>query len=267
MSTGNHVTTERMWARFMVAVLLTVLVAGLVLTWVQVSVDRNARNALQVSEFISSAQRGQAGNYTAVYQVTGDNITFNSIGMVTISEMPGPPKTVSKPNKYGVSGSGKHAYIFRETSGNLVQWILNGSNASWCMRLPTFKQPGLQCYGPTPDAGGNAFAMQLPPFVPTRSLQEVESFNWWNHTGHARPPTISVERSVPFGDLRCLHQYQGSQRLTTCVDASGFIVSSFWRSYKNWSKAGLTSFSHRVVPQDFEMMAKSSTEFVPVPPL
>lgn len=267
MSADIHVTTQRMWARFIAIIVLTALVIGLVLTWVQFSVDRNARYASQVPDFISSVQRGQAGNYNAVYQVTGDNIIFNYFGTVTISEEPSLHKVVSPPNKYGVSGSGKHAYVFRETNGNLVQWILNGSNASWCMRLPAYKQVSLQCYGPTPIAGGNAFLMQLPPFVPTTSLQEVESFNVWTQTNHARPPAISVETSTSFGDLRCLHQYQGSERLTTCIDASGFIVSSFWRSYKNWSKAELTSFSHRVAPKDFEMMARSSKKFIPVPPL
>lgn len=227
----------------------------------------------QVAQFIRAAQQATDSQFSATYQVSGNGVVFHYAGRIAIAQIPNAPGTKVRTNSDGYRETGRFAYVVHEKDGSIVQWIVNEGQVSSCLRLPhdTYAHAlTLTCSGPSPYLTSNGFIMQDEAFVPTVAIQEMRSFLNYPR----RAPFTTTQRSRQFGRLRCLHQTYQSERLTTCEDRSGFIVSTLWRNshlpigipYAR-SSAVLQSFSHRANPRVLSTLLKPTTTLVLLPPI
>lgn len=214
---------RRRWTfGFLLLVALAVGVA-LITTMIFTSAPSKTTPSVSAASFIKLMQDGADKAYVATYQVK--EYDFFSSGSIVVANIPSAPGATAIPNADGYSSTLRSAYVFRGTNGRIVQWILNGTNVSACINVPsTTGYKDLQCSRPSPFIPSNGFSEEGVGLVPANILQSVESFS---STWLSNSPSIYFEGSNRFGTLQCLLQTEshGGMRQTTCVDHDGFVVS------------------------------------------
>lgn len=220
----------------------------------------------QIPLFVRSAQLANNKEFTATYRTTGPTAVYEYNSVITISRIPNPLDTRPKRSTQGILETGQYAYVVHEANGNIIQWIQNEGNVRWCMKLlvneyATAKT--LKCSPVGPNIASNGYAEMMVPFIPTNALAQIGEMN----APGQRSPIMVYESSTKFGQLRCLRQYEGTERLTTCENREGFIVSSLFRNGHAENGAFLLSFSHHSDPKVLLPMTTGVTKSLDFPPI
>ncbi len=220
------------------------------------------------SDFIALMKKANGDRFVASYALK-DYLFFPS-GKITIAQMPSPPGTKVVTNADGYSGSGRYAYVFRGTTGRIVQWIKINTNVSSCQNVlksgnyatGTFGK--LECSKPGPYIPSNGYVEEDAGFVPTYVGEQVTQYS----KVVSRPPaTIATKTSRRFGSLRCLTQHSGPSSQTTCIDRRGFVVSWLLREGAHYTtQVTLTSLDFHPTQRDFTTLTKPTTSAM-LPPV
>ncbi len=222
-----------------------------------------ARNTTSVATFLDTMQGAAVAPFRLTYDVTG--YLFFGSGSFVIAQLPNPPGTKVKTNRDGYSGSGRNSYLFRGTTGRIVQWIKIDTIVSACANFPisgnyetgAFGEP--RCSRPSPFLPSNGFAEEDAGFVPNYVLQQVTEFAQMNTR---RKTSIRSGYSRKFGRLLCLTQYSGQTTQTTCLDHEGNVVSWFMNNGSNFvSRVVLTSFTSHPTFHDFTPIVRPTSAF------
>jgi hypothetical protein len=262
--------------RFVAVILVTVLLIGALLTFAQwrphqhpSASDRRALVAAaltKVDSFVSAEDHSTGQPFTVTYKVTGSTWAFLYTGFETISYAPKDTGRVVPPKLVAVNGMGRYGYVFREADQNIVQWILDGSSVSWCLKIPSIpraKLAHLECTGPHPYIASNGYAIQSQPFIPTTALTNV-TYTW---PGSTPLPTFTKSRSSVLGAVHCMTEFGASSQLTTCIDSSGFLASTNWRSSDLWSRATAVSWRNYPDGSVLTTLARSTMKYPTLPPV
>ena len=90
--------------------------------------SKRSRTTTSVTTFINAIQHANDARFVATYRLR--SYLFFSSGTIVIAQIPSPPGTRATTNADGYSGSGRYAYLFRGSTGRIIQWIKIGTNVS-----------------------------------------------------------------------------------------------------------------------------------------
>jgi hypothetical protein len=263
MGSDVPTTTRTTWMRVMAVLGLVVITIAATLIATQLTSAHQSKTTMSDSKFLALANRAAKEQFVATYVVKGNASPFIATGRILLASEPELASSHSM-NDEDYSGFGQYyAYVFHESNGALVQWIQQGQNVSWCLRWRRARVRKLECTAPSPYTPSNGYAMQALPFVPTTVLEPVKDFFYGQPK---RTPPVLVEQSKTFGAVRCLFQTSGAPHLRTCINSSGFLVSSTFRRGHYWWTVALETLSHDPTRKDF-ITLRTPTGKVPLPPL
>jgi hypothetical protein len=208
-----------------------------------------------VTKFLDLMKHANDTRFVATYRV--HQYDWMGSGVITMAQIPSQPGTKATTNSDGYTGSGKYAYVFRNTDGRISQWIKVGTNVSGCVMPTRGPSRQMQCSRPSPYLPSNGFALADVGFVPTYVMQSMLTSN-----GPAKSSKLTTRVSNQFGRLTCLTQSFASTVQTTCVDRSGYVV--LWRYHNfHWSSsATLTEFNRHPTANDFRTLVKPTKPLV-----
>ena len=226
--------------------------------------SKRSRTTTSVTTFTNAIQHANDARFVATYRLR--SYLFFSSGTIVIALIPSPPGMRATTNADGYSGSGRYAYLFRGSTGRIIQWIKIGTNVSACVNVlvagnfenGTFGK--LRCSRPSPYVPSNGFAEPDAGFVPTYVRQQVTSMAAVPSRERA---LVTSRSSRAFGPLRCLAQFSGPTRQTTCIDRAGFVVTWLLQTGSRYSSsATLTSINRHPAPADFTTLLHPTTALI-----
>jgi hypothetical protein len=273
---SKSATTRGHWIRyiaavFMIAAALSAIAAVLILHQhgQPKSVTRQAlvdKARAEVQSFMFSVDHSTARPFTVTYRVSGDGWPFNYTGLDTISYAPTGSAGLVPPKLVAVNGMGRYGYVFREDNRDVIQWILDGTNVSWCLKIvsrPQAKLTHLECTGPHAYIYSNGFFTQSQPFIPTTAFANV-TYTWPKGTVL---PRFTRAHSTVLGALHCMTEFEAGSKFTTCLDTTGFLASTYWSNGANWSRATLVSWSGHADESVLKTLTKSTQTWLSLPPV
>jgi hypothetical protein len=263
--TGNsQSTTFRLWIRFITGTLLVAILISALLVASQISSSDYSRTKAVDTSFIHLADAALNEEFVATYEVTGNESLYLFTGRAFVAQIPYPPRHKMRFNSEGYAPPDAHlSYVLTETNGGVVQWIENGGNVSWCIKLKGLGSYKLQCEGQTPYIPSNGFALESVAYVPVTAMNLIDNYLVGEPK---RTPPVVTRWSKDFGQIRCLLQTSGGPHLSTCINHRGIIVSSFWRNRQLWGRATLLSLGYQTSPRDFNLLGKP-TGHIDLPPV
>ena len=95
--------------------------------------SKRSRTTTSVTTFTNAIQHANDARFVATYRLR--SYLFFSSGTIVIAQIPSPPRTRATTNADGYSGSGRYAYLLRESTGRIIQWIKIGTNVSACVNV------------------------------------------------------------------------------------------------------------------------------------
>ena len=211
----------------------------------------------RIAKFVDMMKHSNDTRFVVTYHV--HQYDWMGSGVITMAQIPSPPGTKATTNSDGYTGSGKYAYVFRNTDGRISQWIKIGTNVSGCAMSPHGPIGHMECSRPSPYLPSNGFIWADVGFVPTYVLQELENFTT---NGPPKSSRLTTRDSYRFGRLTCLTQTFPSTIQTTCIDRLGNVV--LWRYHSGgWSSsATLTAFNRYPTASDFRTLIKPTQSLV-----
>jgi hypothetical protein len=210
----------------------------------------------EIAKFVDLMKHANDTRFAATYRV--HQYDWMGSGVITMAQIPSPPGTKATTNSDGYTGSGKDAYVFRNTDGRISQWIKIGTNVSGC-ETSTRGPRQMQCSRPSPYLPSNGFIWADVGFVPTYVLQSIQNFT---SNGSVKSVKSTTRVSNQFGRLTCLKETFASTIQTTCIDRSGYVV--LWRYHSlHWSSSvTLTAFNGHPTANDFRTLIKPTKPLV-----
>ena len=150
----------------------------------------------RVAKLLDLMKQANDTRFVATYRV--HQYDWMGSGVITMAQIPSPPGTKATTNSDGYSGSGKHAYVYRNADGRISQWIKIGTNVSGCAMSPHGPIGHMECSRLSPYLPSNGFIWADVGFVPTYVMQEILTSN-----GPSRTVKLTTRVSNQIGRASC----------------------------------------------------------------
>jgi hypothetical protein len=209
-----------------------------------------------VAKFVDLMKHANDTRFAATYRI--HQYDWMGSGVITMAQIPSPPGTKATTNSDGYTGSGRYAYVYRNSDGRISQWIKVGTNVSGC-ETSTRGPRRMQCSRPSPYLPSNGFAFADVGFVPTYVMQSIQNFT---SNGSVKSSKLTKRVSNQFGRLTCLTETFTSTIQTTCIDRLGYVVLWRYQSLHWSSSVTLTAFNRHPTANDFRTLIKPTQPLV-----